>query len=435
MRLCNPLYIINKLHPKPRHPIFPRPQREPASVLDQHLADKDQADALPRGFGGEEGSEEFGFRLAADAFAVIADFEGERAGLGADADGAALADGFCRVLDDIHQDLLEEGAVDVYRGQRVVQLHADFDLAVHADGFHEAFAGDDQFVERGRSALRLGNAYDVGEVGDEAAHAVTPLDGGLQEGAYVLHPVCASEGCRQGVERRGYPCRRIVYLVGNHADDFLVGFLLGLEDFLGQHLDEVEVVAESSIHKERMGAFIDVRIADADYLRRPGGYLPEFVEQRRVYSVDISFFREVQETSCRRIEALELFVQIEHDDPHRRGFDKQVEEMILLAEAEPFVLQLLHDAVENIDDAVGLHLSHAAQPGAEVLFFQQVHPVGYCVNRLDDAVVEVDKVEQDNDNQSFGNEQQFVVLLPDEQVGEQTCCREDEKDEDKEKGI
>ena len=427
MRLCNPLYIINKLHPKPRHPIFPCPQREPASVFDQYLADKDQADALPRGFGGEEGGEEFGFRLAADAFAVIADFERERAGLGADADGAALADGFCRVLDDIHQDLLEEGAVDVYRGQRVFfQLHADFDLAIHADGFHEAFAGDDQLVERGRGALRLGNAHDVGKVGDEAAHAVAPLDGGLQEGAYVLHSLCASEGCRQGVERRGYPCRRIVYFVRNHADDFLVGFLLGFEDFLGQHLDEVEVVAESSVHKERMGAFIDVRIADADYLRRPGGYLPEFVEQRRVYSVDIAFFREVQETSCRRIEALELFVQIEHDDPHRRGFDKQVEEVILLAEAEPFVLQLLHDAVEDIDDAVGLHLSHAAQPGTEVLFFQQVHPVGYRVNRFDDAVVEVDKVEQDNDNQSFGNEQQFVVLLPDEQVGEQTCCREDE---------
>lgn len=374
-------------------------------MLDQHLADKDQADALPRGFGGEEGGEEFGFRLAADAFAVIADFERERAGLGADADGAALADGFCRVLDDIHQDLLEEGAVDVYRGQRVVQLHADFDLAVHADGFHEAFAGDDQFVERGRSALRLGNAHDVGEVGDEAAHAVAPLNGGLQEGAYVLHSLCASEGCRQGVERRGYPCRGVVYFVGNHADDFLVGFLLGLEDFFGQHLDEVEVVAESSIHKERMGAFIDVRIADADNLRRSGGYLPEFVEQRRVYTVDISFFREVQETACRRIETLELFVQIEHDDPHWRGFDKQVEEMILLAEAEPFVLQLFHDAVENIDDAVGLHLSHAAQPGTEVLFFQQVHPVGYRVNRLDDAVVEVDKVEQDNDNQSFNYEQ------------------------------
>ena len=435
MRLCNPLYIINKLHPKPRHPIFPCPQREPASVFDQYLADKDQADALPRGFGGEEGSEEFGFRLAADAFAVIADFEGERAGLGADADGAALADGFCRVLDDIHQDLLEEGAVDVYRGQRVFQLHADFDLAVHADGFHEAFAGDDQFVERGRGTLRFGNAYDIGEVGDEAAHAVTPLDGGLQEGAYVLHSLCASEGCRQGVERRSYPCRRIVYLVGNHTDDFLVGFLLGLEDFLGQHLDEVEVVAESSIHKERMGAFIDVRIADTDNLRRPGGYLSEFVEQGRAYPVDVAFFWEVQETSCRRIEALELLVQIEHDDSHRRGFDKQVKEMILFAEAEPFVLQLFHDAVENIDDAVGLHLSHAAQPGAEVLFFQQVHPVGYRVNRLDDAVVEVDKVEQDNDNQSFGNEQQFVVLLPDEQVGEQTCCREDEKDEDKEKGI
>ena len=418
MRLCNPLYIINKLHPKPRHPIFPRPQREPASVLDQHLADEDQADALPRGFGGEEGGEEFGFRLTADAFAVIADFERERAGLGVDADGAALADGFSRVLDDIHQDLLEEGAVDVYRGQRVVQLHADFDLAVHADGFHEAFAGDDQFVERGRSALRLGNAHDVGEVGDEAAHAVAPLDGSLQEGAYVLHSLCASEGCRQGVERRGYPCRRIVYLVGNHANDFLVGFLLGLKDFLGQHLDEVEVVAESAVHEERMGAFIDVRVADTDNLRRPGGYLPEFVEQGRVYSVDIAFFREVQETSCRRIEALELFVQIEHDDPHRRGFDKQVEEMILLAEAEPFVLQLLHDAVEDIDDAVGLHLSHAAQPGTEVLFLQQVHPVGYRINRLDDAVVEVDKVEQDNDNQSFGNEQQFVVLLPDEQVGE-----------------
>ena len=85
-------------------------------MFDQHLTDEDQADALPRGFGGEEGSEEFGFRLAADAFAVIADFERERAGLGADADGAALADGFCRVLDDIHQNLLEEGAVDVYRG-------------------------------------------------------------------------------------------------------------------------------------------------------------------------------------------------------------------------------------------------------------------------------------------------------------------------------
>ena len=55
-------------------PVFIRPQREGAAMLGEHLADEDEADALPVRLRGEEGSEQFGFHLAADARTVVHHF-------------------------------------------------------------------------------------------------------------------------------------------------------------------------------------------------------------------------------------------------------------------------------------------------------------------------------------------------------------------------
>ena len=41
--------------------------------------------------------------------------------------------------------------------------------------------------------------------------------------------------------------------------------------------------------------------------------------------------------------------------------------MVLFPEAQAFFLQLLHDSVEQLYDAVGFPLSYRCQPAAEVL--------------------------------------------------------------------
>ena len=66
--------------------------------------------------------------------------------------------------------------------------------------------------------------------------------------------------------------------------------------------------------------------------------------------------------------------------------------MILLPQAQTLALQLLHHPIEDIDHAVGLHLPDLPQPGAEVLFLQQLHTIPDDVQRLDYPLVEKEQI-------------------------------------------
>ena len=73
--------------------------------------------------------------------------------------------------------------------------------------------------------------------------------------------------------------------------------------------------------------------------------------------------------------------------------------MVLLAQTQTFVLQLLHHTVEHIYNAVRLVLPYFAEPAAEILFAQQLHTTSYRVHRLDNLTVEhhqIDKYKRDD---------------------------------------
>ena len=97
-------------------------QGECISVLHQYFADKDQADALSVRLGGEERSEQLGFRFFADAGACIPDFQHKWRGGGPDKDFSVGIDAFGGILDDVDKDLLEERSVHADHGVLLAQI-------------------------------------------------------------------------------------------------------------------------------------------------------------------------------------------------------------------------------------------------------------------------------------------------------------------------
>ena len=86
-------------------------QREEATMAIQDLTDEDQSQSLSVGLGGEEGGEQLGFGLLVDALSIVRNLHAGRIGEGLDDDATLSANRFHRILDDIHQDLLEERGV------------------------------------------------------------------------------------------------------------------------------------------------------------------------------------------------------------------------------------------------------------------------------------------------------------------------------------
>ena len=86
-------------------------QREEATMAIQNLTDEYQSQSLSVGLGGEEGGEQLGFGLLVDALSIVRNLHAGRVSKGLDHDTPLFANGFYCVLDDIHQDLLEERGV------------------------------------------------------------------------------------------------------------------------------------------------------------------------------------------------------------------------------------------------------------------------------------------------------------------------------------
>ena len=77
--------------------------------------------------------------------------------------------------------------------------------------------------------------------------------------------------------------------------------------------------------------------------------------------------------------------------------------MVLLAQTQTFVLQLLHHAVEHIYNAVRLVLPYLAEPAAEILFAQQFHTAADNIHRFHNLTVEDKQEHQDKCNNSLYN--------------------------------
>ncbi|MPM42338.1 hypothetical protein SDC9_89003 [bioreactor metagenome] len=68
-------------------------------------------------------------------------------------------------------------------------------------------------------------------------------------------------------------------------------------------------------------------------------------------------------------------VVVHHHHAHRRCFDQQIQELVLFPQADAFVFQLLHHFVKDVHHPVRFVLPHCPEAGAEILLFQQIHPV------------------------------------------------------------
>ena len=98
-------------------------------MFQQHLAGEDEADALPIGFGGEEGGEELLLRFSADAPSVIGYLNGgagRRRG-GEDDFSFIVPDTFYRILYDVLQHLCKERCVNLHRQRVRTELQAEAD--------------------------------------------------------------------------------------------------------------------------------------------------------------------------------------------------------------------------------------------------------------------------------------------------------------------
>ena len=233
----------------------------------QHLPDKDQAKPLPVRLRGEEGAEELGLRRLVDALARIGDLDADRFGIGMDIDRPPFPDRLGGVLQDIHQYLLEEDAIQRGDGLSGRQLRHDIDRPVVATILHETLARGDNLVQRARLAARLRYTYHIREAGDETAHAIATLNQDPQQFPDILHLLRIPQRRLQRIQGGSDAGGRIVHLVGDHAYDFLVSLLLGAEYLVRQDLYQIKGVLETPIDKRGMGAFVNTGVVQADRAR------------------------------------------------------------------------------------------------------------------------------------------------------------------------
>lgn len=193
--------------------------------------------------------------------------------------------------------------------------------------------------------------------------------------------------------------------MGYHAYHLLVGFLFGTYHFVGHALYQVERMLEAAVDEEGESAAVDVGIVQTDHPRLFFAEGCQLGGQRGVYFlyrfVQEAFKMDAQHLDGHGVGLRYVSVQVGDDDAHRRGLYQKVEEMILFAQAQAFVLQLVHHAVEDVHNAVGFVLSYGAEATAEVLFAQKLHTVSDGVHGLHNLIIKDDKVDQDECDRSF----------------------------------
>ena len=93
------------------------------------------------------------------------------------------------------------------------------------------------------------------------------------------------------------------------------------------------------------------------------------------------------------IHRVDVAAQVALYHPHRRGFDKETQEGILLLEAQVLAAQAGEQVVEGADDNVRLVLSRRSQPRRQVQVLHQFHAADEGVVGLYHLAVEVAQVE------------------------------------------
>lgn len=92
--------------------------------------------------------------------------------------------------------------------------------------------------------------------------------------------------------------------------------------------------------------------------------------------------------------------------------------MVLLPQAQAFILQLVHHPVEHLHNTIGFCLPHRCKPATEILFTQQLHPTRNAVERFYHLPVKIKQDNQTERNHSFSYIQKrtFVLKVKDNKI-------------------
>jgi len=202
-------------------------QIEGAVMRSKDVANEQKTETLALGLGREKRSEEILRYSWRDAMTIVGD--GERSWRGdfkcdkslcripADAPARplvackartrSLSDTLNSILDDVDKHLLEQDGIKMNGYGFVSQTEVNMDVRLRTQVFEEGAAGFHLFAEVAELQLRLRNLYYFGKAGDKGREGGEPLGFVASKTAYDAR-------------------HAVVHLVGNHADDTLVGCFL-----------------------------------------------------------------------------------------------------------------------------------------------------------------------------------------------------------------
>ena len=185
-----------------------------------------------------------------------------------------------------------------------------------------------------------------------------------------------------------------------------------------------------------MGAFINIRIIETDHRRLVFGNRRKFGSQRGVHLVQPFCHRllhtDTEHLYRHRIQLRHFIVHCQDNNPHWRCLNQQIQEVILLAHAQPFILELLHHSVKDIHNAVCFVLPYPAETTTEILLAQQLHTAAYGVHRFHYLIIEYYQIDKDKPDEPL----QYVQIqrrLPTQQIYQHSTQTEQKKDKYEEK--
>ena len=132
------------------------------------------------------------------------------------------------------------------------------------------------------------------------------------------------------------------------------------------------------------------------------------------------FQTNTQHFQSHRIQFRKVFIKGSYNHSHRRSFNQQIEKIILFTQAETFILELFHHAVEDIHHTIGLILAYRTKTATEILLTQQFHTASDCIQRLHNLTIEKGQINEDEKYQPLpyvekdciqltGKEQQYTT--------------------------
>ena len=246
-------------------------------------------------------------------------------------------------------------------------------ITVAANSLHKHFTSRHTVVQRDQLQLRFRNFHHIGKVSNETAHAITAVHAYFHHLTKVFGIVHTLQSTIHCIKSGSNARHRIVDFMRNHANHLFVSLLFGLHHFGGQTFYQDKRMRKSPVYKRKTRTTINHGVTQTNRLAGIFRYALYLFRQRRSKftkqtSLHFIVCHIIQITERGSINHGDMSVKSQNDQSHRRYADQQIKKMILLAQAQSFVFQLFHHAVEYKHNAVGFLLPHRSEATAEILF-------------------------------------------------------------------